>query len=136
MEDLVLSLAYALEAMFPCLPEGFISEQEAAAQQTQSQEADSTALPWAFAFYPGLRFLIWLSLSELMCLPSAKMSGEKDCQPPGLSSISAHLLTPSSLSVHTHALAEAGSSVVRCKVLGLWLRSHQIGILAWLLLVG
>lgn len=115
---------------------GSFLEREAAAQQTQSQEANSTALPWAFAFYPGLRFLIWLSLSELMCLPSAKMSGEKDCQPPGLSSVSAHLLTPSSLSVHTHALAEARSSVVWCKDLGLWPRSHQIGIFAWLLLVG
>lgn len=46
---------------------GSFLEQEAPTQQAQSQEANSTVLPCTFAFYPALRFLIWLCLSKLMC---------------------------------------------------------------------
>lgn len=117
---------------------GSCLEQGAPAQRAQSQDTNSIALPCAFAFYPGLCFLIWLSASELMCFPSAKTSGEKDCRLPGVSSLSAHLLTPSSLSVHTHMPLQrwGGSTVVWGKDLGLWLLSHQIWIFAWLLLAG
>lgn len=109
MEELVLLISYAADPTFTYWPVGY-------SPTAQSREADSTVrlLP-AFAFEPLLLFLLWLSFSEPMCLPSGEMSGERGCQPPGILSVSAHVLAPSApspswLSVHEEVLVEAGVS--------------------------
>ena len=83
MEDLGLLVSCAVK---PTLHTG----QEAVAQQAQSWEADSIALPPAFPFELLLLFLLFLFL-EFMCLPSAEIAGEKGYPSPGILSTSAHV---------------------------------------------